>query len=152
DGPSIFYRGARLSSHPRTASDAGSGIALVGCDVLRAPPARHDATEGIDPIGEPVVSEGRPAVRHGQAVQPGLLADARIQRERGETAGAPVPVHLVVGRAFECGVGTRTVGRTGSPYDSGPARRVMRRTPLECERVDQAEHGDRPATPHPDRR
>src|SRR5439155_23782071 len=111
----------------RTRLECRYAMALVGGTFRRASPAGHDMTEGVDPIGEPVVSEGRPAVCHGQAVQPGLLADARIQRERGETAGAPVPVHQLVGCAFECGVGTRTVGRPGSPHDSRTAWRVMRR-------------------------
>src|SRR5437016_1797737 len=90
-GPSMFSRGGRLA------------MALVGCDVLGAPLARHHATKRVDTVGEAVVSEGRPAVRHGEAVQPRLLGNARIEGERGETAGAPVPVHQLAGCAFEPG-------------------------------------------------
>src|SRR5947209_3852347 len=79
----------------------GVAMAPVGGDVLGGPPAAHDPTKSVYPIGEPAVSEAYPALCHGQAVQPGLSADARVQGERGEAAGAPVPVHQLVDRAFE---------------------------------------------------
>src|SRR5438552_10615532 len=114
----------------------GRGVAMapVGGDVLGGPPAADDPTESVYPIGEPAVSEARPALCHGQAVQPGLSADALVQGERGEAAGAPVLVHQLVDRAFERGVGTRNVGSTGRRL----ARGFPRRTIPEGPRAEQA--------------
>ena len=129
----------------------GVGKPFIEANVLRAPLERHGLRQDTNSILESLVTDGR-ALRHGDAVQPRLLADALVERKRRQPMSLAVPIHQHMRLALEGGDGRAPTASRGGRRSRSLrlAGGIRGHTPRQRQCANEAERHDPAPSVHQD--